>query len=191
MNSDMEKRILKLLLAVRVGDDDACAELIRIYSPLISGLVRSTVSHLPPYAQTDEDELLQEAAIKLYQAALSYDLHGSMSFGLYAKICIRNRMISLLRRHAGDAGVQTVELSEEIAVPEEEEDPSETLLRAERERELDERIKGILSPLEYEVYSMYIDGSRTGEIAQKLSVGNKTVENAVYRMKAKLGKLFL
>ncbi len=190
MSTDREKALIKLLLAVRVGDDDACAELIRVYSPLINGLVRSTASHLPPSAQTDEDELLQEAAIKLYQAALSYDLRGDISFGLYAKICIKNRMISLLRRHSSDGDVPTVELSDELVLPDVEDDPSESLLRSEREHELDKRIKSVLSPLEYDVFCLYIDGSGPTEISSALSISKKTAENAVYRMKTKLGKLF-
>lgn len=190
MCSDSKKELKKLLFAVRLGNDDACAELIRLYSPLIGSFVRSTMAHLSAASRIDEDELRQEAAIKLYQAALSYDIDGEISFGLYAKICIRNRMISLLRRHTSDGELLTAPLPEEVFDIESSGDPSEALLRTEHEHELDLRIKQVLSPLEYDVFNLYIDGSRPTEIAEALAISVKTAENAVYRMRAKIQKLF-
>ncbi len=191
MCSQNSKELKTLLVAVRLGNDDACAELLRMYSPLIASLVRSTMAHLPPSSDIDEDELRQEAAIKLYQAALSYNFDENISFGLYAKICLKNRMISLLRRHSAGAETSTVELTDEIVLDREVGDPSEMLLRTEGERELDGRIRSVLSPLEYDVFNLYTDGSRPTEIAKTLGIGVKTAENAVYRMKSKLSKLFL
>ena len=190
MCSYNNKEQRKLLMAVRLGDDDACAELLRMYAPLIGSLVRSTMSYLPQSAEIDEDELRQEAAIKLYQAAMSYDLDSEISFGLYAKICMKNRMTSLLRRHRTDEESATVELTEETLFESDEDDPSLSLLRTEHERELDRRIKEVLSPLEYEVFNLYADGARPTEIAHQLGVSVKTAENAIYRMRSKLQKLF-
>ena len=189
MCSDDKTKITELIIRVREGDDDSCAELIRLYSPLISMLVHSTAAQLPQSARIDEDELRQEAAIKLYQAALSYDLNDAVSFGLYAKICIRNRMVSLLRRHAGDVEIQIEEITEESFDADESADPSQTVLEKEREHELDLRIRKVLSPLEYDVFNLYIDGVRPTEIARILSVSVKTAENAVYRMRSKIQKL--
>lgn len=191
MCSQNSKELKTLLVAVRLGNDDACAELLRMYSPLIGSLVRSTMSHLPPSSDIDEDELRQEAAIKLYQAALSYNFDEKISFGLYAKICLKNRMISLLRRHSADAETSTVELTDEVALDREVGDPSEMLLRTEGERELDSRIRAVLSPLEYDVFNLYTDGAGPTEISKSLGIGVKAAENAVYRMKSKLSKLFL
>lgn len=190
MCADSKKKQAELIVAVRLGDDDACAELIRMYSPMIGGLVKKTMSQLPPSARCDEDELLQEAAIKLYQAALSFDLGGEITFGLYAKICVKNRMISLLRRYASEGENVTVELPEDILEIGDAGDPSLELIRTERERELEERIRAVLSTLEYDVYNLYVDGARSTEIADALSISIKTAENAVYRMKTKIGKLF-
>ncbi len=188
--SQNSKELKATLIAVRLGNDDACAKLLRMYAPLIGSLVRSTMSKLPPSAETDEDELRQEAAIKLYQAALSYDLDEDISFGLYAKICLKNRMISLLRRYSADAEPSTVELTEAAALGEGSDDPSEMLLQTERERELELRIKSSLSPLEYDVFNLYTDGMKPTEISKMLGIATKTAENAVYRMKAKLAKIF-
>lgn len=179
-----------MLCRIKNGDDDACAELLRMYSPLVAGLVHTTMAKLPQSARLDEDELRQEAAIILYRAALTYDASDDVSFGLYAKICIQRRMVSLLRRHECDGEVEFPldELPEETA-DSIDSDPSRALIEIERERELNELIKNVLSPLEYDVFNLYIDGMRPTEIAGILSISVKTAENAVYRMRMKIKRL--
>lgn len=184
-----EKDLVELIKSVKNGDDDACAELLQAYAPLIGKTVRATVMRLPASSNTDEDELRQEAAIKLYQAAMSYDPESEVSFGLYAKICIRNRMISLLRRYHDNAELFADDLTEEILDGVVASDPSEAVLDSEQEHELDGRIRDILSPLEYDVFNLYIDGEKPTEIAKALGISVKTAENAVYRMRSKIGKL--
>lgn len=189
MGTEEKKDLLSLITAVRQGDDDACAELIRMYAPLIGGIVRSTTLCLPASSKIDEDELRQEAAIKLYQSALNYDPESEVSFGLYAKLCIKNRMISILRGQRSESEKSTVELSDDL--PGADGDPSELLLREEHETELERRIKKILSPLEFDVFNLYIEGIGPTEIAAALSVSVKTAENAIYRLRTKIQKLLL
>lgn len=180
----------ELISAVKSGDDDACAALLRKYAPLIDSAVIGAVSLVSGATRTDEEEFRQEAIIKLYQSALRFDsAKEEVSFGLYAKICIKNRMISLIRRHSGvvlpvdDDSLTPLEGASDGS------DPSETLLKMESEQELNYRIKAVLSPLEYEVYDLYADGLKPSVIADTLGVNTKTVENALYRMKSKLQKL--
>ncbi len=180
----------ELILAVKSGDDDACAELLRRYAPLIDSSVIGAVSLMSNATRTDEEEFRQEAVIKLYQSALRYDsANEDVSFGLYAKICIKNRMISLIRRHSGILSVG----DDDAVLPEDgissEPDPSESLLLTESEKELNYKIKAVLSPFEYEVYDLYVDGAKPSTIAKTLDVSVKTVENALYRMRSKLQKL--
>lgn len=191
MNSYDKYPINELLSSVKAGDDDACAELLRRYAPLIDNMVYNTLPMLSSASRSDEDELRQEAAIKLYQSALTYDSsQEETSFGLYAKICIKNRMVSLVRRQRGVVDFTDVdEIADSVDIGLVEDDPSALLLDRERERELDGEIKTHLSPLEYEVYDLYMDGVSPRGIADVLGVNVKTVENALYRMRAKIGKL--
>lgn len=196
MISYNEFTVNELLAAVKSGDDDACAELLRRYAPLIDRMVYSTLPQFESATRADEDELRQEAAIKLYQAALSYDTaQEDTSFGLYAKICIKNRMISLVRRQSGAVTVTDVDdlydgdAASTARLALSEDDPSTLLLDRERERELEGEIKTHLSALEYEVYDLYMDGIGANRIAEILGLSVKTVENALYRMRGKIGKL--
>ncbi len=180
----------ELISAVKSGDDDACAELLRRYAPLIDSSVIGAASLMSDVTRTDEEEFRQEAVIKLYQSALRYDpAKEDVSFGLYAKICIKNRMISLIRRHSGvftAVDEDAFDLEDGVSL---DPDPSEMLLNMESEQELDYKIKAVLSPLEYEVYDLYVDGAKPSTIADTLGVNVKTVENALYRMRGKLQKL--
>lgn len=190
----------ELVNAVKAGDDDACAELLRRYAPLVNSIVRAAMLMLPNASRPDGDELRQEATIKLYQAALSYNPEsGAASFGLYAKICIKNRMISLIRKRHGEPGVTDTPGEEyddnyndydtRLITDAEYGDPSTAILARESEDELLGRIKHSLSPLEYKVFLMYKDGKKSSDIAECLKIKIKTVENAIYRMKIKITKL--
>ncbi len=193
MISYNEFTVNELLDAVKSDDDDACAELLRRYAPLIDRMVYSTLPQLESATRADEDELRQEAAIKLYQAALSYDTaQEDTSFGLFAKICIKNRMISLIRRQNGAVTVMDVDDIYDGNVANNarsEDDPSTLLLDRERERELEGEIKTHLSALEYEVYDLYMDGIGVNRIAEVLGLSVKAVENALYRMRGKVAKI--
>lgn len=186
-----EMQIDDLLKAVRNGDDDACGALLRRYAPLVDSMVYKTMPLISSAKRTDEEELRQEATIKLYQAALAYDPDQSeTSFGLYAKICIKNRMISLVRRQVGSDVEIDTDVVDNISESETFDDPLEVVVDREREFELDLKVKSVLSALEYEVYDLHMDGASIKQISETLHISEKTVENALYRMKIKLQKLF-
>ena len=46
-----------------------------------------------------EEDLRQCAALALFKAAQTYDEGKKVSFGLYAKICVNNALISTLRKY--------------------------------------------------------------------------------------------
>ena len=86
------------ILAAQRGDETAFAALCRIYAPLILSMA-DRFGSADGMETVDREDLRQEATVAFYRALRSYDAdQSSVSFGLYAKICIRNRMISLLRR---------------------------------------------------------------------------------------------
>lgn len=86
----------QLLLAVREGDQMAFVRLYERYLPLINRLVTQFSPNLA--CAEDAADLRQEAALALYQAAMAYRLdQDEVAFGLFAKVCITNRMIDKLR----------------------------------------------------------------------------------------------
>lgn len=184
-----------LLCAVRAGDQYAFSRLYAQYLPLIGQLV----SRLMPgnARREDAEDFRQEAALALYQAALSFRLdQNQVEFGLFAKICISNRLIDRLRildRYVKNevfsedgmaAGVLLAAAAESTA-----DDPAVQLIDEEAAAALIARIDGCLSSYEKRVFRLYLSGYSAREIAEMVDRDEKSVSNAVFRIRRKLKTL--
>ena len=88
----------EIILAAKKGDQLAFAELNSAYAPLIDSMTDQFCG-TEEKKKSDREDLRQEASVAFYRALMSYDADQTeVSFGLYAKICIRNHLISLLRK---------------------------------------------------------------------------------------------
>lgn len=166
-----------LILSARAGNDAAFAELCRRYAPLIDSMT-GQYGVLSEDPGEGKDDLRQEATVSFYRAIMTYDLdQNKVSFGLYAKICIRNRMISLLRKnHAGKK-----------QKPKQEENPPFGGAVTEISRaELQSLADRCLTAYEKTAFFLYIDGKSYRDIAISLGVSVKSVDNALFRAKTKL-----
>ncbi len=168
----------ELITAAKNGDEGAFSELCEKYKPLIENMTDRYLTRLNAIIQ-DKDDLRQEATVAFYRAVTTYDLsQDKVSFGLYAKICIKNKMVSLIRRANKKSSPKTV------AVPKNEGkrigdrvfDFSELLSVSEQ----------ILSKRESLVFSLYVGGKTYKEISELLNVSEKSVDNALFRAKSKI-----
>jgi RNA polymerase sigma factor (sigma-70 family) len=169
-----------MIASVRRGDEAAFAALLDRYAPLLQSLVSAFES-----STVGADELMQEARFALYRAAISYR-EGGVTFGLYAKICVRNQLVSRLRREQRERPLLSLdrfghELASDTAV-----DALDFLLSDESFRELCEQISRILSPYENRVFGLYASGLSVAEIASELGESGKSVRNALDRCLSKL-----
>lgn len=173
--------------------NDAFRLLLSKYNPLITALV-SRFSKGFPSVVMSEDDLRQEAAIALYLAALSYNNSNSVSFGLYAKKCIKNRLISYMRRSAAKSVSEKMSeyiddyySSELPANPEEQ--PLNLLISNESCSALVQSIRHNLTDYEYSVFALHVDKVPIPQIAERLGKSVKSVYNTLSRIKVKLRKL--
>ncbi len=185
------KLINNFIRQVKKEQQGAFEELLYIYDPLI----RSFVNRLGKEAYVDQDaeDLRQELTVVLYNAILSYDCDQSeVSFGLYAKICLNNAFMTQMRSMKKRKGAELLSLESEAWINQAQiaTDPSEDLIKQEEMRELYQRIEGALSPLENKVWRLYVAGCSAREIAQTLDKSEKSVDNAVFRIRQKLKRLF-
>ena len=169
-----------LINAAKAGDESAFETLLEMYEPLIDTMSRS-------FANAADDpecyeDLRQEACIAFYRAVQSYDgTQAEVSFGLYAKLCVRNRLITYVRKLRRRETV--LPLEERIKV---EEDVAAGVVAEEAYMELYRRIEAVLSPYESRVWWLYLSGQTTGVIAKQLGKDERSVQNAVYRIRKKL-----
>ncbi len=87
----------EILDKFQAGDEGAFELLLGEYRPLVESQVKSAVRKSPELS-AEYDELMQEAGMALYAAAKKYRKSAEVTFGLYAKICVRNRIVSFVRK---------------------------------------------------------------------------------------------
>ena len=178
-------RSAALLALVREGDSGAFAKLEELYAPLLHTMKSRFSDGL---CQADADEVGQETSIAFYRAAKSYKENPDVTFGLYARVCINNALVSLYRKRRSVPMLSWEELDEESAGATEE--PILSVIGREEEQKALSRIQKALSPFENQIFSLYREGYRTPEIAKKVGRSEKSVSNAIFRMLRKLQREF-
>lgn len=185
--------LYSLLEKIRQGDENAFALLCREYRSVTENAV---LRFLPSFGGEDNgsaglynaEDLRQYATIALYRAAITYDPEAggkSVTFGLYAKICINRALISQLRKYRSE--LRRKQRSVDLKHPEMKQgDPLQQLVSREGAEELREKIYSCLSKYEKDIFDYYIVGKSVGEIAERLGKDEKSVSNALYRMKVKV-----
>ena len=177
MKQNEQTAQLSLIYAAGSGDE----ALLEAYEPLIDKMSRS-------FAKAADDpeayeDMRQEACIAFYKAVQGYDSarQAEVTFGLFAKLCIRNRLISYTRKLLRHEAV--LPLEERIKT---DEDVTAGVVAEETYMELYRRIESVLSPYENRVWWLYLSGQTTGTIAEELGKDEKSVQNAIYRIRKKL-----
>ena len=175
----MDSNLYSLICRLQANDESVFEALKVQYEGLLHSLVFQVIGRIP---NGEFDDLMQEATLALFHAAMRFDLtQDDVTFGLYAKICIRNRLISVARR-ANRSKLPTTSL----ATDEELSDAERKAARRSSFRELNDAAAELLSPMEYTVFQLYLDGSSAAEIAKIMGKSLKSIDNAIYRMRKKL-----
>ena len=170
------KEARELLQRCKDGQDDAFRSLVSLYTPMIVSLIRK---HSLEY-----DDAFSEACMALYKAASYYDLEQSeVTFGLYAKICISNRLKDLVRSGQKDEPIISDLDIETVAVK----DTTQSRLEKEEDSaRFRAAARAVLSDYEYRVLALWLAGLKTADIALRLSEEAKSVDNAKARIIKKL-----
>lgn len=171
-----------MLLRAKAGNNAAFNELAEKYSPLIDSMTERFRTEARQYNLDDED-LRQEAVIALYGAVKAFDYgQKDVTFGLFAKICIRNRFIGIIRRHRGRSENGTAESDPDTGSY----NPEQYIIDRENYERLTKMIDESLTDYEKSVFKLFILDKSYREIAGALGRDVKSVDNAVCRIKKKL-----
>ncbi len=166
--------ITQLIEACRDRSDEAFDELVRRYSPMMRSVISQFSSH-----SHDFDELFSEACVALHVAAQKFNTdQQDVTFGLYARICVRNRIVDLLRVSEHDLDLT----DRDVDMVGEDESALSRLVERERFEELLKSCRVLLSDYEYDVLMLHIQGYKTAAIAEMLSRKAKSVDNAKARI---------
>ena len=176
-----KKELLALIRQAQNGDESAFSRLFAQYWNLIDSACHQYAPQFP-----SEQEICSVAIEALWNAVCSYDTEqSSVTFGLYAQICIRNRIISLLRKNRHTNTPLSLDAAEELCA-DEDSNPAHYVIEQEKYRELEKIITDVLSVGEQQIWLRFVAGHTAAEIAQELGKEPKSVENAIYRARKKL-----
>ena len=182
--SDSEQ--LKLLLCAREGNEEAFAELVHLYTPMLRAAAAQYSSEV---SAQDLEELSQEALLAFHRAVMRYDpLRGEVKFGLYAKVCVNKALISALRKISRNKKYTEyipVDDAHDIA----DTSPADSLIEYENERSLRRLINENLSDYERTVWWLYYAGADAAHIAEQTGRSKRSAENAITRVRRKLRAL--
>lgn len=177
------------ILRTRYGDNDAFSRLLDAYTPMISSLVSEFCRSCPTLDISDD--LRQEASIALYYAALSYKDDNGVTFGLYAKICVKNRLKTYVKKSVMRSLTQLMsdcidDCFDDEPAADESQQPLNLMISEENCAALKKRIRAALTDYEYRVFMMYADGESPQSISKALDKNAKSVYNTLQRVRKKL-----
>lgn len=186
-----------LVALAKQGRRDAVEALVRRYH----GFVRLKASSYF-LVGGDSDDLVQEGLLGLYKAIRDYRADRESSFRNFAELCITRQIITAVKtstRHKHAPLNEYVSFSQSSAAAEGDQtldellpgapdrDPASEVIRQEEFNSLVECLTTRLSELESRVLSLYLDGHSYESIANRIGCDAKTVDNALQRVKRKVG----
>lgn len=187
-----------LIALAKQGDATAYDRIVRRYH----GFVRMKASSYF-LAGGDSDDLIQEGLVGLYKAVRDYRSDRESSFRNFAELCITRQIITAVKtatRNKHTPLNQYVSFSQSPATAMEGEptledvipgptvhDPVNQVISSEELQALVACLSSVLSELESRVLSLYLDGNSYEAIGERIGCDAKTVDNALQRVKRKVG----
>ncbi|MDR2598736.1 MAG: sigma-70 family RNA polymerase sigma factor [Oscillospiraceae bacterium] len=181
----------------RVAGENPYAEetLVAEYSWLVRACAR-------PYflAGGDSEDLIQEGMLGLLSAIRSYNPDKGAKFSTYAEFCIRRRIYSAIK--SASAGKHTP-LNSYISLESPQIDESSTpnvysvrspedfVIAREHIGEVEKLLYGALSGFESRVLELFLEGMSYKNMAEHLSKPEKSIDNAVQRIRKKLSHILI
>ncbi len=174
-----------LVQLVKDGNDNAFDELVIRYLGTIGYIARRYSAE--GYEQKD---FVQEGLLGLLHSCRTFNPDAAASFKSYMSIVIERRFISIIRRSNARRSIPQSSLVQIDALSDEVEDtapnPEELLMCSEHLNNTLCRLKSVLSKTEYDIIMLYGSGLSYKEIAKKLCISEKSVDNALQRARRKI-----
>ncbi len=138
------------------------------------------------FPEQHRDDLAQEGFLGLYSAVQSFDSSRGVPFEAFAVLCIKRRMYSYCNSFIKN----DTNYADETEKLESDEVLEEDILHKALVEDLFSQLKQNLSAMENSVLELYLKDFSYAEISSKLSISEKSIDNAMSRIKAKLKKIF-
>lgn len=205
MDKDYEKcSDEELIVRLRDGEAAITDYIMDKYKNLVRSKAKSMY-----ILGADREDLIQEGMIGLFKAIRDYDTGRDASFFTFADLCVSRQMytavqaagrqkhaplntyISLYAGRTEKGGEQSEERELiDSVLSRAERSPEELFIDKENVELLEKVIDRELSSFEKQVLDLYLTGMKYSQIAKVLGRDDKSTDNALQRIKAKLKKQF-
>ena len=149
----------------------------------------------------DRDDIIQEGMIGLYKATRDFRGDKLASFRVFAELCITRQIITAIKTATRQKHIPLnsyVSLNKPIYEEESDRtlqdivsglrvsDPEELIISREEFADIELKMNEILSDLEWQVLTAYLEGKSYNEMSKELHRHVKSIDNALQRVKRKL-----
>ena len=190
-----DEEIIKL---IKAGDNDALNFLIDKYNNVVNLKVNKYF-----IIGAEREDIVQEGLIGLFKAIKNFDEEKQNSFKTFANLCVERQLITAIKssnrqKHVplnSSVSLNAVAYEEnddtdliEVFNSNTSEDPLDTITKKEYYKFIQNRINKTLSDFERRVLNYYSQGQSYVEIANKLDMSVKSIDNAIQRIRKKATK---
>lgn len=193
-----EKLDEEIVLEAKNGNVRAQEYLISKYENFVKAKAKSYF-----LIGADKEDIYQEGMIGLYKAIRDFKPDKLTSFKAFAELCVTRQIITAIKTATRQKHIPLntyVSLNKPIYEEESDRtlldvlagfritDPEELVISQEQMEHIEGEISKVLSDLELEVLTSYLDGKSYQEIACDLDRHAKSIDNALQRVKRRLEK---
>ncbi|MCQ4726034.1 RNA polymerase sporulation sigma factor SigH [Anaerotignum faecicola] len=188
----------EIISYIKNGDLDAQEYIMNKYKTLVKSKARAYF-----LVGADREDIIQEGMIGLYKAVRDYQPDKNTAFRSFAELCINRQMITAIKTAGRQKHIplnSSVSLNRPVFDEQEEQtymdilenaevtSPEILFIGQEDKSFIMEHIKEVLSSFENKVLSMYLQGRTYSEIAFLMGKPEKSIDNALQRVKKKIEK---
>ncbi|TZE82700.1 RNA polymerase sporulation sigma factor SigH [Calorimonas adulescens] len=187
-----------VVVEAQQDNDKALEYIINKYKSFVKSKARSYF-----LIGADREDIVQEGMIGLYKAIRDFKADKLSSFRAFAELCITRQIITAIKTATRQKHIPLnsyVSLNKPLYDEESDRtlmdiiaegkisDPEELVISNEEFNNIECKMGEILSDLEWEVLTSYLQGKSYQEIAATLDRHVKSIDNALQRVKRKLEK---
>ena len=193
-----EKLDEEVVMEAKAGNARAQEYLINKYENFVKAKAKSYF-----LIGADREDIYQEGMIGLYKAIRDFKPDKLTSFKAFAELCVTRQIITAIKTATRQKHIPLntyVSLNKPIYEEDSDRtlldvlsgfkitDPEALVISQEQMKYIEDEIAKVLSELELEVLTSYLDGKSYQEIACDLDRHAKSIDNALQRVKRKLEK---
>ncbi|MBE5786709.1 MAG: RNA polymerase sporulation sigma factor SigH [Clostridiales bacterium] len=186
-----------VVVLAQQGDGQALAYLLNKYKNFVRSKARSYF-----LIGADHEDIVQEGMIGLYKSIRDFQPDRLASFRSFAELCVKRQIITAIKAATRQKHVPLnsyVSLNKPLYDEESDRtlldviegrvtNPEDLYISQEDLSRIQKQINEILSDLERQVLSAFLDGKTYQEISEMLGRHVKSIDNALQRVKRKLFK---